>query len=100
MAMTLASQVIERYPLRVKANELQRVLANLEARSQTYENIIKKFEAEHGCDLETFEKKMQKGELPEHPSWETSIEWGVAIDELEKLRVIKEALEWTLNFLS
>jgi hypothetical protein len=98
--MTLASRVMERYPLRIEADKLRRALTDIEMQARTYEDIIKRFENEHGCDLETFEKKMQQGELPEHPSWETSIEWGVAIDELEKLRVMKEALGWTLNFLS
>lgn len=98
--MTLASRVMERYPLRVEADKLRRALTDIETQAQTYENIIRKFEAEHGCDLATFERRMRKGELPEHPSWETSIEWGVATDELEKLQVMKEVLRWTLNFLS
>lgn len=38
--------------------------------------------------------------MPEHPSWEISIEWGVAADELKKLRVIDKGLKWILNFLS
>ncbi len=98
--MTLASRVMESYPLRIEAAKLRRALADIERQAETYQNIIKGFEDEHGCDLETFERRMQEGELPEHPSWEISIEWGVATDELEKLRVMKEALGWTLNFLS
>jgi hypothetical protein len=98
--MTLASRVMERYPLRIEADKLRRALTDIEMQARMYEDIIKRFENEHGCDLATFEKRMQQGELPEHPSWETSIEWGVATDELEKLRVMKEALGWTLNFLS
>ncbi len=98
--MTLASRVMKRYPLRIEADKLRRALTDIERQARTYENIIKKFETEQGCDLETFERRMQKGELPEHPSWETSLEWGVATDELEKLQVMKEALRWTLNFLS
>jgi len=91
---------MERYPLRIEAAKLRRALTDIEKQAQTYQTIIKEFENEHGCDLETFEQRMQKGELPEHPSWETSIEWGVATDELEKLQVMREALGWTLNFLS
>jgi hypothetical protein len=91
---------MERYPLRIEADKLRRALTDIEMQTRTYEDIIKGFEDEYECDLETFEKKMQQGELPEHPSWETSIEWGVATDELEKLQVIKEALKWTLNSLS
>ena len=98
--MTLASRVVERYPLRIEADKLRRALTDIERQARTYENIIRKFENEQRCDLETFERRMQKGELPEHPSWETSLEWGVATDELEKLQVLKEALRWTLNFLS
>jgi len=95
--MTLASRVMERYPLRIEAEKLRGALTDIEMQARTYEDIVKGFENEHGCDLETFERRMQQGELPEHPSWETSIEWGVATDELEKLRVMKEALGWTLK---
>jgi len=91
---------MKRYPLRIEADKLRRALTDIERQARTYENLIRKFEAEQRCDLETFEGRMQKGELPEHPSWEISIEWGVATDELEKLQVMKEALRWTLNFLS
>ena len=52
--MTLASQVMERYPLRVEANKLRRVLTDIEMQAQTYQNIIKEFENEYGCDLELF----------------------------------------------
>lgn len=43
--MTLASRVIERYPLQVEAGELRRALADIEMQAQTYEDIIKKKEA-------------------------------------------------------
>ena len=58
-----------------------------------YKGIVREFEQRYGCDLAAFEQKIAQGKVPEHPSWEDSIEWGVALDELERLSVTREALQ-------
>jgi hypothetical protein len=95
-----AEKVMERYPLQLDVQVLRRVLEDTEKEIALYERIVRDFEAQWGCDLVEFEKRLAEGELPEHPSWEISIEWGVAADELQKLRVIDRGLTWILNFLS
>ena len=94
------TKVLNEYPLQVEAVALQRVSADVERQIGVYRNIVAGFEEQHGCSLEEFENKIERGEVPEHPSWETSIEWGVASDELQKLQVIQKGLQWILNFLS
>jgi hypothetical protein len=95
-----ATKVLKEYPLQVEAVALQRVLADVERQMGVYQNIVAGFEGQHGCSLEEFEVKIERGEVPEHPSWETSIEWGGATDEFQKLQVIQKGLQWILNFLS
>jgi hypothetical protein len=100
MVTVTAEKVLDRYPLQLDVQVLRSVLEDTERQIALYEGIVRDFEIQWGCDLAEFEKQMAEGKLPEHPSWEISIEWGVAADELQKLRVIDRGLEWILNFLS
>jgi len=93
-------KVMDRYPLQIDVNVLRSVLEDTEKQIALYERIVRDFETRWGCDLAEFERRIAGGKLPEHPSWEISIEWGVAADELKKLRVIDKGLKWILNFLS
>ena len=95
-----AEKVMDRYPLQIDVQVLRSVLEDTEREIVLYERIARDFETQWGCDLAEFEKEIAEDKLPEHPSWEISIEWGVAADELQKLRVIDGGLEWILNFLS
>ena len=98
--MTLTAEVLEKYPLQLDALALHSLLTDIDRQIQVYGQLVKRFEVQHECDLKTLEGKIKRKELPEHPTWETAIEWGTAIDELEKLMLIRRALEWILNFLS
>ena len=95
--MTSTTEVLERYPLQLDARTLRSLLNDLDLEIQIYESLVKRFESQYGCDLKTFEDKMKRKELPEHPTWETSIEWGTAVDERERLGLMKSALEWILG---
>lgn len=93
-------KVMDRYPLQLDTQVLRSVLEDTKKQIALYERIVREFETRWGCDLAEFERRIAEGELPEHPSWEISIEWGVATDELQKLQVIDRGLKWILNFLS
>jgi len=97
--MTLVTDVLQRYPLPVGIDRLQESVINIEQQIATYASIVRQFEAQHGCALETFEHQIAQGEVPEHPSWEEALEWGTALDEIERLRITHRALQWILNFL-
>ncbi len=97
--MTIA-EILEKHPLPIDTTTLRRTIEDVEKQIGLYKSIISDFEKEYGCSLSVFEDKIERGEVPEHPSWETSIEWGVAADELERLQVIRKALEWILSFPS
>lgn len=58
-----------------------------------YKGIVREFERRYGCGLTTLEQKIVQGKVAEHPSWEDSVEWGVALDELERLNVTRKALQ-------
>jgi len=93
-------KVMARYPLQLDTQVLRSVLEDTKKQMALYERIVREFETRWGCDLAEFERRIAEGKLPEHPSWEISIEWGVATDELQKLQVIDRGLKWILNFLS
>jgi len=93
-------KVMDRYPLQLDTQVLRSVLEDTKKQIALYERIVREFETQWGCDLAEFERRIAEGKLPEHPSWEISIEWGVATDELQKLQVIDRGLKWILNFLS
>ena len=93
-------KVMARYPLQLDTQVLRSVLEDTKKQIALYERIVREFETRWGCDLAEFERRIAEGKLPEHPSWEISIEWGVATDELQKLQVIDRGLKWILNFLS
>ena len=95
--MTIA-EILEKHPLPFDTTTLCRTIEDVEKQIDLYKSIISDFEKQYGCNLDSFEDKIEQGEVPEHPSWETSIEWDVAADELERLQVIRKALEWILNF--
>lgn len=76
---------------------LRRTLEDVQRQRELYAKIIQEFEHKYQCSLETFEAKLEAKEVPKHPSWEDSIEWGIALDELNRLRVTAKALEWILN---
>jgi len=98
-AATVEGAILQRYPLPVGVDRLRDSVSNIEQQIVTYMSIVHQFEARHGCTLEVFEHQIAQGELPEHPSWEQALEWGVALDEIERLHVIQRALQWILNFL-
>ncbi|MBI5652927.1 MAG: hypothetical protein HZC40_21135 [Chloroflexi bacterium] len=98
--MTLTAQVLEKYPIQLDARTLRVLLGDVNREMQTYADLIKRFETQHGSDLASFEARLKRKEIAEHPGWEIAIEWGSATDELEKLKLIKRALEWILNFLN
>jgi hypothetical protein len=94
------AEVLERYPLQLDERTLRDLLADVDREIALYDGLAEKFQSQYGCDLKTFEEKIKRKELPEHPAWEASIEWGTAIDELERLTLIRKALSWILNFLN
>ena len=97
--MTTAANVLQRYPLPVSISRLQDSVSGIEQQIETYQNIVRQFEMQHRCALEDFEHEIKQGRVTEHPSWEEALEWGVAIDEIERLHTIQKALQWILNLL-
>ncbi len=97
--MTAVTDVLQRYPLPISADHLQDSVNDIEQQIAIYQDIALQFRERHGCTLETYEHQIAQGKVPEHPSWEESLEWGVALDEIERLRTIQKALQWILNLL-
>jgi len=96
---TTRAEILQRYPPPMDAERLQGSIDDIEQQIAVYTTIARQFEARHGCSLDVFERRIAEGAVPEHPSWEDALEWGTALDEVERLRTVREALQWILNLL-
>ncbi len=96
--MTLEAGILQRYPLPVSRDRLQESITEIDQQLAIYQNIVHRFEKRHDCILPIYERRIAQNEVSEHPAWEESLEWGVALDELERLHTIRRALRWILNF--
>ncbi len=74
---------------------LQAVEKDISDRIALYRMIVRDFKKKYNCNLDEFEAKIKSREVVEHPCWEDAIEWGNALDELERLKTVKQALKWT-----
>ena len=69
-------------PMPMERNLTTNIVAVKELRQ-----IIGHFEGKYQCSLETFERKLENLEVPEHPGWEESIEWRNAVEQLDRLEL-------------
>ncbi len=70
------------------------------ARESLLRQIVEGFEHKYGTSLEVFEARLARGQAPEHPGWEDSIEWRNAVEELEQTHVSGSIFAWLDNLLS
>jgi len=64
------------------------------SREVLLQGIIQRFEQRCGGSLEAFEARLARGEGPEHPHWEDSIEWRNAVESLQRTQMIRSLLQW------
>ncbi|HHT9124915.1 MAG TPA: hypothetical protein ACFYD6_03755 [Candidatus Brocadiia bacterium] len=86
-------------PYNMDIEQLHAIERDISGRIALYRRIARSFNKKYNCNLEEFEGKIKSGEVAEHPCWEEAIEWGNALDELERLKTVKQALKWTANSL-
>ena len=89
-----AADILQRHPLPISTDRLRDSASNVEQQIAAYSSIVRQLEEQHGGTLEALEHQIAQGDVPEHPAWEEALEWGVALDEIEHLRIIQKALQW------
>lgn len=91
---------LQELPTDVNLEKLQNLQADFAARESLLRQIAQQFEQKHRCSLESFERKLENLELPEHPHWEESIEWRNAIEQIQRIQDIRSILAWLTNLLA
>jgi hypothetical protein len=81
-------------PASVTLDKVRVLEADTAARADLLRQIVRGFERKYQCSLETFEERLENREIPEHPSWEDSIEWRNAIEQLERIETSRNIFAW------
>ncbi len=92
------SQVISHaLPSGISRETLTRLLEDTRNREALLQATIQRFAGRYGGSLEMLEARLARGEGPEHPDWEDSIEWRNAVDALQRTQLMRSLLEWLLR---
>lgn len=84
--MTLGAR-LPALPRNVTPRSVRILQENSTAREALLQQMVQGFERKYGTSLETFEGQLARGQAPEHPGWEDSIEWRNASEELEQTHI-------------
>lgn len=63
-------------------------------RTAVLQRLIDRFEKKYGCTLPELEARLERGEGPEHPDWEDSIEWRNAVEMRQRLELQGKLFAW------
>ncbi|TEU14595.1 MAG: hypothetical protein E3J21_15420 [Anaerolineales bacterium] len=97
--MSVPSTALE-LPASVTTDMLRSLEADAAARAELLRQITSHFEGKYQCSLETFERKLENLEVPEHPGWEESIEWRNAVEQLERIEMSRSIFAWLIRWLA
>jgi len=81
-------------PPGISQEMLTQLLKDERNREVLLQGIIRRFEQRYGGSLEALEARLARGEGPEHPDWEDSIEWRNAVEALQRTQILRSLLEW------
>jgi len=87
-------------PSGISREVLVQLLDDLRNREAVLQAVIRRFEQRYGESLEALEARLARGEGPEHPDWEDSIEWRNAVETLQRTRTLRSLLEWLLRSIT
>jgi len=94
--MTLEN-ALETFPSGISQSTLAQLQEEMQNRTTLLQGIIQRFARHYACDLDTLESRLARGEGPEHPDWEDSIEWRNAVESLQQTHFMQSLLEWLLH---
>jgi hypothetical protein len=91
---------VRAFPPGISPETLGQWLDETRSREALVRQMIGQFEKRYSGSLEALEARLARGEGPEHPDWEDSIEWRNAIETLHRTRLMKGLLEWLLRSIA
>ena len=93
----MAEVAVNALPPGVSPEALAQLLSDQLDREELLQTVIRRFERCYGESLDTMEARLARGEGPEHPDWEDSIEWRNAVESLRRTQMMRKVLEWLLG---
>jgi len=93
----MSEALLHALPPSISGDTLILLLDDVRNREAVLQATARRFEHHYGDSLETLESRLARGEGPEHPDWEDSIEWRNAIETLQRTRIMRRLLEWLLR---
>lgn len=91
--------VVEQMP-NISASALAGLQQQVQARRKLLQQRISAFEKRYHCTLPELEQKLETQEVEEHPTWEDSIEWRNALEQLEQTELSSSIFSWLQNLLT
>ena len=98
-AMTVSTSPTRTLPPSITLESVQKLWANLVAREQFLRQLINGFEHKYQCALDELNRRLEARQIAEPPTWEDSIEWGNAIDQLAQVQLMQSIVSWLINLL-
>lgn len=84
-------------PADISQPALRQLLDDIRNRETILQAMTKRFEQRYAGSLESLEARLARGEGPEHPDWEDSIEWRNAVETARRTRILRRLIEWLLG---
>lgn len=72
-------------PPAVTFDRVKKLGGDLASREQFLRQMIERFERKYAFSLDELNRRLETRQIAEHPTWEDSIEWGSAVDQLRAL---------------
>ena len=92
----MSQTTVQAFPTEVTRDALTGLLDEMRNRDTVLQAVVRRFERRYGT-LEALEARLERGEGPEHPDWEDSIEWRNAVEALQRTRLARSLFEWLLR---
>jgi len=81
----MAQMISRALPADISGESLAHLLEGTRNREALLQATLHRFQERYGGSLETLEARLFRGEGPEHPDWEDSIEWRNAVEALQSI---------------
>jgi len=86
-------------PPTITFDRVKKLNVDLTSREQLLRQMIERFERKYGFGLDELNRRLETRQVVEHPTWEDSIEWGNAVDQLAQVQLMQSILSWLINLL-
>lgn len=97
--MTATAISIRSLPPSITLDGVRKLSADLGSRQRFLRQLIKGFERRYACSLEELNRRLNERDVSEHPTWEDSIEWGNALEQLAQAELMQAIATWLINSL-